>query len=139
MATEARTELNTTVTTNITDNSTGANTPTLHRAVLTNVIDSIFGAAHTDITDSDSPYTLDIDATFMLLADPTSGAITVNLPAVASSSERWFWVMNVGTTNAVVLDPNASETVNGASTLSLSSQYDWALLYCDGSVWYSFD
>lgn len=139
MATQSKTDLETTLSTNLANNTTAAITPTLHRAVITNVIDSLFGYAHTDIINTDSPYTLDIDATTVLLADPTSGAITVNLPAVASSSQRWVLVMNVGTTNALTLDGNASETINGATTFVMSTQYDWALLYCDGSAWYSFD
>lgn len=37
--------------------------------------------------------------------------------------------------NTVTIDPNAAETINGASTLVLSSQWDRAIIQSDGTNW----
>jgi hypothetical protein len=38
--------------------------------------------------------------------------------------------------NAVTIDGNASETIDGATTKALSSQYASYEIACDGSAWY---
>lgn len=72
----------------------------------------------------------------LILGDTTSAAVTLTLPAVASAGEGFrVEVKNVGTgANALTLDGNASETVNGATTVSLSDG-ESAIVWCDGSAW----
>lgn len=73
----------------------------------------------------------------LLLADATSGAITVNLPAVASLPGREFTVKKIDSSaNAVTLDGNASETIDGSTTAALASQYDSVRISNDGSEWW---
>lgn len=72
----------------------------------------------------------------VVLADATSGAITVNLPAAADNEDRMIAVKKVDSSvNAVTVDANASETIDGNLTYSLSSQYDVVMLVSDGSNW----
>lgn len=74
----------------------------------------------------------------VLLVDATSGALTITLPAVSGSSERQYVVKKVDSSgNAVTVDGNASETIDGATTNVLSSQYDTVRVGCDGSVWWT--
>jgi hypothetical protein len=136
MTLQSKTALEATIAANLADNTEGDITPTLHRAVENNIADGIWGLVSTAIDDTDSPYTLDVDVTQVLVTDSTSGAITVNLPAVASSSGRWITVKHVGSANSTTLDGNASETIDGATTKVLSTQYDFVKLFCDGSVWH---
>ncbi len=80
--------------------------------------------------------TSDRNKTF--LGDATSAAFTFTLPA-ASSAGSGFTLMFKKTdssANAVTLDGNSSETIDGSTTYALSSQYDSAILICDGSNWH---
>jgi hypothetical protein len=63
------------------------------------------------------------------------GTFTVNLPAAAIAAGRVYHVVNVGT-GTVTVDGSGSETINGATTLSLAHQYDSAALHCNGTGWY---
>ncbi len=71
------------------------------------------------------------------LVDATSGAVTANLPT-ASSSEGWVVVLKKvdASGNAVTADGNGSETIDGATTKALSSQWDFVRLVCDGTAWF---
>jgi len=42
----------------------------------------------------------------------------------------------VNATNAVTVDGNGSETIDGSTTLSITGLYDNASLVCDGSNWH---
>lgn len=74
---------------------------------------------------------------FLLLCDATSGAITVTLPKVA----RWTGVqLNIKKTdssaNAVTLDGDGSETIDGATTRAISTQYECLTIFSDGAEWH---
>lgn len=74
---------------------------------------------------------------YAIFADATSGAITVNLPAVAASSGRQLEVKKVDASgNAVTLDGNSSETIDGATTLAIATQYQSYTVHCDGTAWW---
>lgn len=88
----------------------------------------------TDITDSDSPYTV-LVTDDVIRGDDTSGAITVNLPAVASSLGRKLRFKKLSASNSITVDGNASETIDGATTQALSSQYDSLTIICNGTSW----
>ena len=78
----------------------------------------------------------------LYLVDATSGAVTVTLPAVAdvtsaNNEGRPLWVKKVdASVNAVTLDGDGSETIDGATTKALSSQYDVCCVVCDGTEWH---
>ncbi len=74
----------------------------------------------------------------VILMDASGGVRDVDLPAVASSTHMSIVVVKTdSSTNAVTLDPNASETINGASGgLVLSQQYESVRIVCDGSEWF---
>ena len=74
---------------------------------------------------------------YALFVDASGGAVTVNLPAVASNSGRVLNVKKVDSSgNAVTLDGNASETIDGATTLAIATQYQSYTVHCDGSAWW---
>tara|TARA_R110000868_G_scaffold62962_3_gene189957 strand:- start:10856 stop:12025 length:1170 start_codon:yes stop_codon:yes gene_type:complete len=103
-----------------------ANATFEHRSIITTVA-KVF---------ADSPYTaLQTDQT--IFCDATSGAITVNLPAAASSTGKVLTIKKTdSSTNAITLDGNASETIDGATTTTLNTQYESVKIVCDGSNWY---
>lgn len=60
-----------------------------------------------------------------------SAAATLSLTAAATLGADWHcWVMADG--GAVIIDPNASETINGATTITIPDGYS-TLVICDGT------
>lgn len=64
-----------------------------------------------------------------------TGTFTVTLPPAATAAGRVYHVVNVST-GIITVDGSGSETINGATTLSLAHQYDAAALHCNGTGWY---
>lgn len=82
--------------------------------------------------------TLD-DGDYIVAADSTGGAITVNLPTAVGLTGKEYRIKRTSSgANDVTIDPNASETVDGATTLTLSSQWDVARIVSDGANWLRF-
>jgi len=81
-----------------------------------------------------------LDATYqgkLILCDATSAAFTITLlpSATAGSGFKLAFKKIDSTANAVTIDGNASETIDGASTISLASQYQDASITADGTNW----
>lgn len=90
-------------------------------------------------TNSDSPYTV-LATDQVILCNATSGAITVNLPAAASYSGKVLIVKKTDSSfNAVTLDGNSTETIDGSETTTLNTQYESVTIVCDGSNWHVLD
>jgi hypothetical protein len=66
--------------------------------------------------------------------DCTSGSFTVTLYAASGNAGRILIVKNSGA-GSITLDGNASETIDGNTTLSLLVQYDAVQIMCDGTNW----
>tara|TARA_Y100000310_G_scaffold87397_1_gene84227 strand:- start:939 stop:1811 length:873 start_codon:yes stop_codon:yes gene_type:complete len=73
-----------------------------------------------------------------ILCDASGGAFTVTLPAAATAGDGYKVTVKKSdsSANAVTVDGNSSETIDGATTKALSSQYDAIVLACDGSNWH---
>ena len=69
--------------------------------------------------------------------DATSGAIVVSLPTVATAGAgfRVAFKKIDSSANAVTLTANGSEKIDGSTTFVLGTQYNWAILVCDGTAW----
>lgn len=71
--------------------------------------------------------------------DATSGAVTITLPAVSGAAGRIYTIKKTDASgNAVTVDPNASETIDGATTASLASQYSTITIQANaaGTAWH---
>lgn len=85
------------------------------------------------ITSTGTPLLTD----FLLLVDASGGAVTVNLPEAAGSAGRPLVVKKIDAgTDAVTLDGDGAETIDGAATLVLAAQWDSVAIICDGTAWY---
>lgn len=74
---------------------------------------------------------------YLILCDATAGAITVNLPAAASSAGRVLVVKKIdASVNVVTLDGSGAETIDGAATKTLLTQYAVLNIQCDGANWW---
>lgn len=74
---------------------------------------------------------------YTLLCNAASGAITVNLPAAASSAKRVLSIKKIdATANAVTIDPNGAELIDGAATMAITTQWQAMTIHCDGTAWF---
>ena len=92
-----------------------------------------------------------MSATFVVWADDTAGspkdiylvttgssAITATLPAAGSDyTGRVVTIMKADAdVGAVTIDGNASETINGATTVAITAtQFHYRTIMCDGTNW----
>lgn len=90
-------------------------------------------------TFADTPYTVLVDDDGRVVdVDASGGAVTVNLPAVATAKNGFLVVVQKSdsSTNAVTVDADGAETINGQTTYSLPGQYTSATFICDGVEWF---
>lgn len=72
----------------------------------------------------------------ILVVDAAAGVFTVNLPIVTSSANFQISVKKIDSSaNAVVIDGNTTDTIDGSTTKSLSSQWESVTLFCTGKQW----
>ncbi len=72
-----------------------------------------------------------------IACDATAGAFSVTLPGAASVGAGFVLVIKKvdSSGNAVTVDGNGSETIDGALTYSLASQWKYVALMSDGAGW----
>jgi hypothetical protein len=72
----------------------------------------------------------------------TASARTINLPAAATCGAGKVFIVKdesgAAGTNNITLDCNASETIDGATTKVISTNYGSTRIMCDGSNWFTF-
>jgi len=75
----------------------------------------------------------------VLTMDASGGARTFTLTAAATLGDGFVVTLKKidSSSNAVTIDANSSETVDGALTVVLTSQYETTTLICDGSNWHT--
>lgn len=73
----------------------------------------------------------------MILGNATGGTITFSLPAITGTQGKRYYFKKVdNSANAVIVDPDASETIDGVSNYQLTNQYEGILIESDGSTWW---
>lgn len=89
----------------------------------------------TDVTTT--PVTLtDSDQMVMVDDDTVGSGVTINLPAAADSQGNIYHIKKLGSTGAVTIDANGSETIDGSLTQIITTQYTSLKIYCDGTEWW---
>jgi hypothetical protein len=66
--------------------------------------------------------------------DCTSGTFTVSLPSAAGMQGHIYVIKNSGA-GSITVDPNGVQTVDGASTYTLGTQYKYVTIQSTGSNW----
>jgi hypothetical protein len=94
----------------------------------------------TTVTKSANYTVAETDRDKLILVDASSGAVTISLLAAATAGNGFREAIKKidNSANAVIVDGNLSETIDGATTSSISTQYDSENLICDGSNWNAF-
>lgn len=73
---------------------------------------------------------------FTVNADATSTNITANLPTAVGCKGRIYVVRKSdASVNTVTIDANSTETINGATTVTLTLQYSFRMMQSDGANW----
>lgn len=96
-----------------------------------------------EIVNANHLYTLPITGNYtvkgsedIILADATAGAITVTLPDATANKNLAIYVKKTDSGgNAVTVATSLSQTIDGASTVSLAAQYATTTLVSDGANW----
>ena len=65
----------------------------------------------------------------------SASAFTVTLPAAASNTGRRYHIKNINT-GIITVDGDGSETIDGATTATLATQFEAITIMCDGSNWH---
>jgi hypothetical protein len=74
----------------------------------------------------------------VVLANASAGAITLTLPAASGVTPRTlYFIKKIDTAlnNLVTIDGNASETIDGSLTITLSQRGEGVILQTDGTNW----
>jgi hypothetical protein len=72
-----------------------------------------------------------------ILANAAAAAFTITLPAPSSRANPYLVIKKIdATANAVTLDPFGAATIDGASTVSLTAQYQTVILHASPSGWH---
>ena len=81
-------------------------------------------------------YSLDDEHTIIADDDTAGSTVTLTLPAASGIDGRIYVIKKIGTTANVVIDGNAAETIDGALTATLTTQYESITIQCDGTSWW---
>jgi hypothetical protein len=69
--------------------------------------------------------------------DATAGAFSVSLPAAASSAGLMLNIKKIDASpNAVMVEADGSDAIDGVTTYVLQSQWDSVTVHCNGTEWF---
>lgn len=88
------------------------------------------------VTDAGAAYQLDTEAGIVIADNDGAVDLTLTLPAAAESEGRIITVKAMDAGNSVIVDGNASETVDGAANSDLTTDYNYVTVVCDGAAWH---
>ena len=79
-----------------------------------------------------------LDETYhTVLVDATGGARTITLPPAAAHLHRIYNIKKIDVSvNAVTIDGNGGETIEGAATQTLPNQWDAYTIQSNGTAWF---
>lgn len=77
------------------------------------------------------------DGNTVVLASASAGGVTITLPSAGGSNKNRMIVVKKtdSTSNGVVIDPNGSETIDGDTTLTITTENASVMIVSDGSNW----
>lgn len=82
---------------------------------------------------SDMEFTYPVVRNFVSAA---TGAVTENLPAGSRVQYDYFFIKTDSSANAVTIQANGTELINGSATYVLAAQYNRVLLSWYAGSWY---
>ncbi len=76
------------------------------------------------------------DDDYCILIDASSGAVDITLPTAVGNNGRIYVVKAIDITNAAVVEPDGSETIEGAANYTFQTQYDSISFVSNGANWF---
>lgn len=77
------------------------------------------------------------DRNRLIVVDASSNAVEIGLLAASSAADGFTVAIKLeDATNALTINPNGAETIDGQSTLVLNNANDAIVIVCDGSNWF---
>lgn len=74
---------------------------------------------------------------YSVMCDATGGAFSVNLPAAGTCEGRVYNIKKIDVSvNAITVDADGGELIDGVITQSISGQYDSMQIQSDGTEWW---
>ena len=108
-----------------------------HSAIDTHIADTsihfLQGDFFTLVTETTTSRTAVAFEAVMVDDDTAGGAVTITLPA--SVADDQIIVKKLGTTANVIIDGDSAEEIDGATTFTLTVQYESLTLIADGTGW----
>lgn len=84
-----------------------------------------------------STHLADVSTDDIILMNAVGGALTVNLPSAASAAGKVFYIKKTDASgNSVTIDASGGETIDGALTVALTTQYQSRTIVSDGTQWW---
>ena len=71
----------------------------------------------------------------LVLVDTTSGSVTVSLPPAANCKGQVLHIKKLVAANTMTIDPDGTETIDGAATVASTTQYISYTIISDGAGW----
>jgi len=71
----------------------------------------------------------------VILADTSTASINISIPTAFDNSGKVFTVKKTAAANTVTLDPFSAQTIDGAATKVLSTQWESVTIISDGANW----
>jgi hypothetical protein len=68
--------------------------------------------------------------------DTSSGNITASLPTAVGIKGKWYVAIKTSASNTLTIDPDGSETINGAANYTITNNNSTVTMQSDGSNWY---
>lgn len=72
----------------------------------------------------------------VILGDASGGAFTVTLPTAVGIPGKRYTIKRTSSSNNVTVDGDGSETIDGATTKALATQYAAIVVVSDGTGWH---
>lgn len=76
---------------------------------------------------------------YLIAVTSTASSRTISLPAASTASGIVYIIKDESGgagTNNIVINPDGSETIEGALTYALSTNYGSITIYCNGTTWF---
>jgi hypothetical protein len=73
----------------------------------------------------------------VVIADAAAASFTLTLPTAVGNTGKVYWVKKIdATANTVTIDGDGAETIDGAATAVLTTQYEAITVISDGTEWW---
>jgi hypothetical protein len=93
----------------------------------------VYGRIHTVTADYEAETDVGI-----ILVNATSAPLAINLPLASETPSRAIVVKKIDASgNAVTITPNGSETIDGAASLAISTQWESKMFITNGEAWFT--